>query len=1051
MSRLPVKWIGLVLLMFFFSQAAWGQNTKGDRPIKNNRQVRETRVKSVRKKESRRTKDIANRRLRTRNQSSANRANANIRQPSTTTRQARSNQERRAAPRGRTFTRSPRESKTKPWRGDISGHAIRRVRPNHNEAARDNVYPQKNIFVKGYQKRPKEESTKRIVRNTKGRRVGQQKPQRVERKWSGGIDRGPIRNRSVSASIKKVYEKPVEYVKYARKHKTRRETRASNSRQLGRLNTIYRQPAAGYGSGGGTYSLSRPFIQRGKKNVYWGKFRRTEKRNTRDITGGPLRTRNFKTQLPGRVGRDTLQFFGRKPKGERAARSGRGYATATQSGRGWQGDISGWKLRGGKGRSVEKRGQFFFPRLLSISKRGDQRGGAVSGSGFKTSTRRGERKASGNPSRYFEQNLGGNIKGIRKAKGGGSISGQQRDNRRLAVRAPGIGAAGLGNYRGSGQPRGGFSRTGTGFSGNLLRRAGFSRNGANYSGNIKRSTITGYNRDGVDYSGRMKRSSVSGYNRDGVDYSGRIKRSSITGYNRDGVDYAGRIKRSQQRGFSKQGLGFSGNLRRSNGFGSNGANFSGHLKLRRPEHGGGSISGRSWNNGKKAVTVPQLGPNGMRAQRYTGNIFRVGAVKQFEENGVGYSGRIRRSSQTGYGEQGTGFAGNIRLKRKEKGGGSVSGVTWNNQRKPLPPRSFESIQGMTYAGNIKRRRPDKGGGSVSGVTWNNDKRPLAQRTFESIQGMTYAGNIKRRRPEKGGGSVSGVTWNNDKKPLAQRTFESIQGMTYAGNIKRRRPEKGGGSVSGVTWNNDKKPLAQRTFESIEGMTYAGNIKRRRPEKGGGSVSGVSWNNDKKPIEVRVPLNGRAAEVGYSGRIATSRFKKNYVRNPNADDEALKTKRPDRTTYLVAGLQVKMREKNYKQKPNADPRALPGIAPTKSSVRASEYARSMKQVWRYKHNPNSADGALDVIAPGKAMARIRDYQGNIKMHKYRGPLLHPDAKFAHGFQDNVKGERTFLMNVQLFWSKLFHKNDTQPVNLKEKIRRPRYDKREKGLWNEPSRE
>ncbi len=32
-------------------------------------------------------------------------------------------------------------------------------------------------------------------------------------------------------------------------------------------------------------------------------------------------------------------------------------------------------------------------------------------------------------------------------------------------------------------------------------------------------------------------------------------------------------------------------------------------------------------------------------------------------------------------------------------------------------------------------------------------------------------------------------------------------------------------------------------------------------------------------------------------------------------------------------------------------------------------------------------------------------------------------------------------------KLFRKNETQPDNLKEKNHRPRYDKREKGLWNE----
>ena len=127
--------------------------------------------------------------------------------------------------------------------------------------------------------------------------------------------------------------------------------------------------------------------------------------------------------------------------------------------------------------------------------------------------------------------------------------------------------------------------------------------------------------------------------------------------------------------------------------------------------------------------------------------------------------------------------------------------------------------------------------------------------------------------------------------------------------------------------------------------------------------------------------------------------------------------------------------------------MPGIAPTKSSVKASEYARSKKQYWHYKHNPNSDDEALKVIEPGKAMARINDFQGNVKMHNFSGSRLHPDAQFAHGSRDNVKEERTLMINVKLIWGKLFRKSETQPENLKEKIRRPRYDKREKAMWNE----
>ncbi len=172
-----------------------------------------------------------------------------------------------------------------------------------------------------------------------------------------------------------------------------------------------------------------------------------------------------------------------------------------------------------------------------------------------------------------------------------------------------------------------------------------------------------------------------------------------------------------------------------------------------------------------------------------------------------------------------------------------------------------------------------------------------------------------------------------------------------------------------------------------GGNYSGNIKIKRPEKGGGSVSGKLWNNNNQPLSN--PPKG-TVDVNYSGRIARSRFKKDYIQNPNASKESIKKHRPDGTTYLVAGLQVKVREKNYKTKPNAAKSALPGIAPTRTTVKASEYSRSIKQYWDYKHSPNGSREALKVRAPGKAYARIGDYQGNIKMHKYSDKRLHPDA-------------------------------------------------------------
>jgi hypothetical protein len=42
----------------------------------------------------------------------------------------------------------------------------------------------------------------------------------------------------------------------------------------------------------------------------------------------------------------------------------------------------------------------------------------------------------------------------------------------------------------------------------------------------------------------------------------------------------------------------------------------------------------------------------------------------------------------------------------------------------------------------------------------------------------------------------------------------------------------------------------------------------------------------------------------------------------------------------------------------------------------------------------------------------------------------------------------LTNFKLWWSKLFFKkNETLPDHLKDKGRKPRYDKGEQGLWND----
>ncbi len=495
-----------------------------------------------------------------------------------------------------------------------------------------------------------------------------------------------------------------------------------------------------------------------------------------------------------------------------------------------------------------------------------------------------------------------------------------------------------------------------------------------------------------------------------------------------------------------------------------------------------------------------------------------------------YQGNIKGGRS--FGVQGAGYSGSIKSKRTQKGGGSISG-SWNNYGLPLigknPAR--DAIRAGTFQGTFKTRRAEKGGGSVSGRARNNGYRPIdvkAPSRNDAIRQGIFQGNIKTKRPAKGGGSISGRARNNGNQPIDVRapkgkgaaligTFQGNmryagkgyqnQGEEFSGSIKAKKSKKGGGSISGRPRNNNDKAISTKIpmgkdaakvgtyrgnykFGELapgfrdQGEEFSGFIKTKKPAKGGGSVSGKLWNNNEKPIDVRTPLSDDAKAANYSGWTKQSRFKKAYVKNPNAHELALKQKRPDETTYDVAGLQVKVKQGNFERNKKSSREALLAIGPNKNSVKASEYSGRMKVYWDYKHNPSSSDDAqktiagtkafyrassaltsrvrlrrdyrhnpasdkeaLKVLSPGKAYARVNDFQGNLKMKKFNGKELHPDAKFAHNYRNNVKEERTILMNVKLFWSKVFKKNGTQTKAVKENVKRPRYDKKERELWKD----
>lgn len=303
----------------------------------------------------------------------------------------------------------------------------------------------------------------------------------------------------------------------------------------------------------------------------------------------------------------------------------------------------------------------------------------------------------------------------------------------------------------------------------------------------------------------------------------------------------------------------------------------------------------------------------------------------------------------------------------------------------------------------------------------------------------YSGNIKSKKPMKGGGSRSRNQWNNNGTPIPVRppSNQTQRAGSFQGNIKGHRPDKGGGSRGGM-WNNNETPVPVRppSNEMQRAGSFQGNIKAHREKKGGGSVSGKLWNNNETPIPVRPPSNETRRASSYpggmhlfdaqptmldqgeefTGYIRLKRFKKNYLKSPHQADEAIRKARPNKMTYRVNDLQVKVKQYNY--------------------IR----------------NPSSAKEALNVREPGKAFGKATDYQGNIKMKKFslfekRNRALHPDAQFVKINKNNVPEERSFLTNIKLWWAKHFRKNENLPSSVKEKERKPRYDNGEQGLWNE----
>jgi hypothetical protein len=992
MFKITTKIVSLSALLLLLALPSLAQNTKGDKPQSN----RETRFKKSEKK----------------------------------TKISKSN-------RGKTSDLRAYKPRKKSKKGEHPGSPVgghRRVHARPGTERSKNIYPQHGRFVNNSSASPRE------------------KPVISKRTASGGpidITKNPRHEKNQN-----IYPQKGRFVNNSSKTPRREENRSvPNRKVLSRLSNLQgREPKPGRKPRVQVRSASRSYVARKTINIQ-ARFPRpkhkAEKAYTKDIAGRRLRTKNYESQKPKIIKAQSAARFSRtgpnKIPHSDSGRYGRykNYSSANRI-------EAPPRRRSVRPRSVSGNIQkrisrdqrnYISPRPKSVEHGVSNRSVLNHLRGLQSRQPKPGRKPRIVPrsaSASFTARRSTNVwahfprpKHKSEQATTRDIAGKRLRTRNYESPRPGITAREFKPYSGRNRrigdrpyrgPAGGFSTA--------------SKRGQKaWLGDIARRTIRGIKKPRRDTPTRIGPGGYKSATKPGEKRTGReplpVKQPGMSAeilrhatgkvHGRRGIKGGGSVSGMWNNKGKSLAPKIPRNPDRSAGV------FQGNIKRGRQPKGGGSISGRVWNNDNMAIATRIPPRKARKVNGYPGKMLRF-------ENG-----------QPGFRDQGEEFSGSIKAKRPAKGGGSVSAKTWNNKRTPLAvrlPADKRAAQMGAFQGNIKTKRPAKGGGSISGM-WNNGNRAIANRIpprrarevngypgkmrrFETgqpgfrDQGEEYTGSIKASRPAKGGGSVSGKLWNNKKTPIPVRIPEGRSAArlgTFQGNIKRGRPVKGGGSVSGKLWNNKETPVEPREpGVGAKGIDhYTGNIKTGRPVKGGGSVSGKLWNNKETPIQVRIPnANGQKAD-GYSGTIKLSRFGRSYVRNPNASAVALKKTKPGKSVYQEGQLQTKVRQYDYVK------------------------------------NKSAADDAAKVREPGKSFARAADFQGNIKMQKFklfeRNKELHPDARFIRTNKNNVPEERDMLTNFKLWWARLFRKEETQPDHLKEKGKKPRYDKGEAGLWYE----
>jgi hypothetical protein len=765
-----------------------GQNTKGERPVSNRGAIRRTEGKTVKKKSKASTRDIAGRRLRTKNKSSANRANVGIEQPLGTTRQPRRRTDRASrVPANKRFASQERRRSNpdRSWSGDISGSRPRRIKPSQSDANHANVYPQGRFATR--QPPPKQRPFKGYEHKTaSGKPLVKRSPQRSERAWKGDIKGSPFYPpASKTGRYSNVHSQKTRYSKYVSKRPSPRDKAFGNRDKVGnarRMGTDTSPKNWKRGTPIGSAGQA-PFVTHGRKNVYWGKTKVGGRAITKDQAGRPLLRKNFRSQGMGIVGRDTLAFFGRKPhEGSVAGKKRKGrFLPGSEARGGWLNDIAGYRLRKhipGGAEAAGARGRQFGTSTGFRSNQPIQ--GKTPGIGA-SSIERALGKTGGRSKGFSDQGGGysGFLKQGRRGKFIGSRAGLWNNNR-TPIGAKGVPASGLAAGRFSGRSRGGKNINGLGsdYTGNIKRKQKYGDAEYAYRGFIKggkkqgnfigaRHGLWNNNGQAVTEIGVTRSGALAG------NYSGNIKRRKL--FADEEYAYRGFQKVDKQskrrdeyayRGFLKGG--------KSQG------NYVGSVH-------------RLWNNGGKATTEIGVTRSGALAGTFQGNLKQQSKGKSVATRRGSWNNNNKAVTEIGitkYGALAGNYHGNLKAKPRGTSVAATRG-SWNNNGKAVTEIGITKSGALAgnFSGHTKAKERGKSVARPS-VSWNNKGKAVTELDVSKSGALAggFSGHLKAKSKKDYPLNTERGSWNNQSKATTrlEPSNAGISAGKFSGNTKFKR-------------------------------------------------------------------------------------------------------------------------------------------------------------------------------------------------------------------------------------------------------------------------